>query len=209
MPTYKDAINKVLEHEGGFVNHPNDRGGPTNLGVTIGTLSTYLKRPATIADVQAITKATAVDIYKKLYWDKIGGDQIKLYSVAAAIFDQAINRGHVSALKQAQKIVGVTADGVIGAKTIAAINAVNDQIFLPKYLSASAAFYNKLATDDPSQMVFLQGWLNRITSLQNYVYSYIGVSNGTVVGIGAAIVVASVGGYFLYNYLTASTPRIA
>lgn len=210
MPTFKDAILTILDHEGGFVNNPADRGGATNLGITIGTLSTWLGRQATIADVQNLTKDTAIAIYKKNYWDKVSGDQLKYYSVALTLFDQAVNRGPASAIKQAQKIVGVTQDGVMGPKTVEAINKMPDSQFLPQYLSASAAFYNKLVQNDSSQGVFLQGWLNRISSLQTQAYAYLGTTQGKVVASVGLIAVLGVAGFVLFKVMNpATTPRLA
>ena len=209
MPSFKNAVEEVFKREGGFVNHPNDRGGATNMGITIGTLSAWLGRPATIDDVKNMTKETATAIYKRNYWDAIWGDKIKYYSVAAAMFDQAVNRGPKSAIKQAQKIVGVTQDGVIGPVTLAAINNMPDSQFLPQYLSASAAFYNMLVQNDPSQGVFLNGWLKRIQHLQAHVYSYLGSPNGQIAVGVAAILIAGVGGYVAYKYLLNPVPRMA
>lgn len=210
MPTFKDAIIPVLEHEGGFVNNPNDRGGATNWGITIGTLSTWLGRPATIDEVRNLSRDTAIAIYKKNYWDKVYGDQIKYYSVALTMFDQAVNRGPASAIKQAQKIVGVSQDGVMGKNTLDAINKMPDSQFLPQYLSASAAFYNKLVQNDPSQGVFLQGWLNRISSLQSKAYAYLGTTQGKVVASVGLIAVLGVAGFVMWKVMNpATSPRLA
>lgn len=205
MPTFRDAIETVLKHEGGFVNNPADRGGATNLGITIGTLSTWLGRQATIADIQNLTKETAIAIYKKNYWDKVSGDAIKYYSVALALFDQAVNRGPASAVKQAQKILGLAQDGVVGANTLAALNKMPDSQFLPQYLSASANFYNTLVKNDPSQGVFLQGWLNRISSLQTQVYAYLGSTQGKVVASVGLIAVLGVAGFVLWKVMAPQT----
>lgn len=206
MPTWRDAVTKVLEHEGGFVNHPNDRGGATNWGITIGTYSSWLGRQATIDEVRNMPKETALAIYKKNYWDKVWGDQIKYYSVASTLFDQAVNRGPASAIKQAQKIVGVTQDGGMGPKTLEAINKMPDSQFLPQYLSASASFYNNLVARDPSQGVFLNGWLARIQSLQAYAYSYLGTTQGKVVASVGLIAVLGVTGYVLWKVMTPPMP---
>ena len=204
MSNFKVAVEEVLKREGGFVNHPNDKGGATNMGITIGTLSKWLGRPATIDDVRNMTRDTAIAIYKKNYWDVVWGDKIKYYSVASAIFDQAVNRGPASALKQAQKIIGTTQDGIMGPKTLEALNKMPDSQFLPLYFSESASFYNRLVQNDPSQGVFLVGWLKRIQHLQDHVYGYLGTVQGQVVSV-AVIASLAIGGYFIYKMMNQPT----
>ncbi len=209
---YKDAIQKVLQHEGGYVNNPADKGGPTNFGVTQKTFNAYmtslLQRPysSTIAEIQNMPISTAITIYKKLYWDVIWGDKIKKYSIAAAIFDQAINRGHVAALKQAQKVLGLAQDGIIGNQTLTAINAAgatpdSETRFLNSYLQESILAYNTIVKNNPSQSVFLDGWLKRVQSLRSYVMANVGSINATSVGIGVGVIILLVGSFFIYKNL--------
>jgi lysozyme family protein len=86
------ALAAVLVHEGGYVDHPQDPGGATNLGVTVGTLSHWLGRPATKGEVKALTKAKVAPIYRKNYWDLAGCDKLPS-GVDFAIFDLAVNSG--------------------------------------------------------------------------------------------------------------------
>lgn len=214
MPDYRDAIKKVLQHEGGFVNHPNDRGGPTNWGVTLKTYNEYMTkvtgRPyqATIDEIKNMPMGNALLIYKTLYWDKIQGDKIRKYSMATAIFDQAINRGHIAAVKQAQRVLKtfnfpLAEDGVMGASTITALNTVDEAKFLNSYLQESILAYNKIVQNNPSQSVFLKGWLKRVESLRSYVSQNIGKINATTVGIGVGVILAlGIGSYFIYQYVS-------
>ncbi|MCA0318234.1 MAG: hypothetical protein LCH88_09210 [Proteobacteria bacterium] len=82
----------ILRHEGGYVDHPKDPGGATNRGVTIGTLSGWLGRPATKAEVRALTAADVTPIYRKNYWDACGCDALPA-GVDLAVFDPAVNSG--------------------------------------------------------------------------------------------------------------------
>lgn len=214
MPDYRDAINKVLEHERGFVHHPNDRGGPTNWGVTQSTYDQYMTsvtgKPyrSTIEEIKKMPIGNALTIYKTLYWDKMQGDKIRKYSIATAIFDQAINRGVSSAVKQAQKVLKekfsyptISVDGVVGPQTLTALNTVDEKKFLDNYLQESISFYNKIVQNNPTQSVFLRGWLNRVESLRNYVVAQIGTINSTTVGIGiGAILLLGIGSYLFYKY---------
>lgn len=212
---YRDAIKKVLEHEGGYVNHPADRGGPTNWGVTQKTYDLYMSqitgRPyqSTIDEIKAMPIGNAISIYKALYWDKLSGDKIKKYSVAAAIFDQAINRGVSAAVKQAQKVLtntfkipGIAQDGVMGNMTLTALNTVDEAKFLSSYLQESILAYQKIVQNNPSQSVFLNGWLKRVESLRSYVTQNLGQINATTVGLGVGVILAlGIGSYFIYKYV--------
>jgi lysozyme family protein len=86
------ALAAVLVHEGGYVDHPKDPGGATNLGVTVGTLSHWLGRPATKGEVKALTKAKVAPIYRANYWDLAGCNNLPP-GVDLAIFDLAVNSG--------------------------------------------------------------------------------------------------------------------
>lgn len=214
MADYRDAINKVLDHEKGFVNHPLDKGGATNWGVTIKTYNQYMtdktKKPyqATIDEIRNMPIGNALIIYKTLYWDKMQGDKIKKFSIATAIFDQAINRGVSSAVKQAQTVLkekfaypSISVDGIVGPQTITALNTVDEKKFLDSYLQDSISFYNKLVQNNPSQSVFLKGWLNRVESLRSYVVAQIGTINASTVGISVgAVLILGIGSYLFLKY---------
>jgi lysozyme family protein len=226
MPDYRDAIKKVLQHEGGYVNNPKDLGKRTNYGVTQAVYEQYIGRKLKGSDTDAVKGkpmeeaesvmrsmpiGNAIAIYKQLYWDKVQGDKIRKYAIAAAIFDQAINRGHVAAAKQAQRVLknvfnySLVEDGIIGASSIAALNSVDEAKFLNSYLQESILAYNKIVQNNPTQSVFLNGWLKRVESLRSYVSQNIGKINATTVGIGVGVVIAfGVGSYFLYKYLNKS-----
>lgn len=169
---FTDAVNKVLEHEGGFVNDPKDSGGATNWGITRAVYAAWLGRdPVTVSvdEVRRMPRSEAVAIYKRNYWDAIGGDKINSYSVAYTLFDQAINRGVATAVKQAQKVIGSPQDGKMGPVTINAINRFSEAEFLSKYLGLSIQAYKDLAENRPKDQKFLQGWLNRVDSIAAYV----------------------------------------
>jgi lysozyme family protein len=89
---FEPCLAVVLKHEGGYVDHPRDPGGATNLGVTIGTLSGWLRRPATKAEVRALTPEKVRPIYRKNYWDAVGADALPA-GVDLAVFDPAVNSG--------------------------------------------------------------------------------------------------------------------
>jgi lysozyme family protein len=135
MSGFRRAIPKILKHEGGYVDHPNDPGGATNRGITLATFRRYIKPSGTKADLRRLTEDQAVIVYKRQYWDKVLADLLPAgvdYSVA----DFAVNSGPSRAARELQRILDVPVDGKIGPLTIAAarrksavdtINQLNDR----------------------------------------------------------------------------------
>src|SRR5262245_11451963 len=109
----------TLKFEGGFVNNPKDPGGPTNLGVTQATLSAFLGRAASIADVKALTPKAVAPIYRKRFWDAVMGDALPI-GVDLAVFDFGVHSGPIRGAIGLQRALGVADDGRIGPITIAA-----------------------------------------------------------------------------------------
>lgn len=174
MASSVEAINKVLKTEGGFVNNPADRGGATNYGITQKVYEEFKGRKVTIDEMRNMPIEDAKAIYKAGYWDKVAGDMISNYSIAYTLFDQAVNRGVNSAIMQAQRILGQAVTGLMNGTLLNALNALKpDQAksFLNSYFDASEKFYKDLATKDPTQIIFLQGWLNRVAGLRAYAES--------------------------------------
>ena len=120
---FDKALAYVLEHEGGYVNHPRDPGGATNKGVTQAVYDAYRKmRGRGVQSVKFITDEEVKAIYKFQYWDKVQADHLPA-GVDYAVFDFAVNSGVGRASKYLQAVVGVAQDGTIGARTIAAIDS--------------------------------------------------------------------------------------
>jgi lysozyme family protein len=107
------CLSFTLAEEGGYSDSPGDNGGPTNLGIDTPTLSAWLGRPATIADVRYLTRATATLIYDKDFWRPINGDNLP------AGVDLIMGPG--TSARLLQTLVGTTADGSIGPATLAAM----------------------------------------------------------------------------------------
>lgn len=152
--------------EGGYVNHPNDPGGPTNAGVTLATWASYCKKygfTANVRTLKAMTESQWREIMKGMYWDKLRCDDVRWQSVANLMCDWGVNSGISKAAMAIQKLVGVTADGVVGPKTIAAINAVKSKDVLFQSLKAARKQnYKNMVKADPKKATFLEGWLNRL-----------------------------------------------
>ncbi len=159
------AFVKIIKTEGGYVNHHADHGGPTNYGITQETLSEYLGHPATIDEVKDLTLGTAKAIYKANYWDRLSLSEVDNLNLCLAFFDQAVNRGARRVAEQIQKLVNVKMDSVIGPVTIKAINAENPKKLLLNFVKDIQKSYIRIVKNDPSQIVFLEGWMNRTHAL--------------------------------------------
>ena len=151
------SLEMVLHHEGRFVDHPDDPGGATNKGITHKTYSDFLGRPLEDVDeLKNIPEEHVQLIYKQGYWDKVKGDNLPS-GVDFAIFDWAVNSGPGRAAKALQKAVGATADGAIGPKTLAAVEAADAAEIIKAVADDREAFYKSLRTFN----TFGKGWLRR------------------------------------------------
>ena len=151
----------VLASEGGYVNHPRDPGKATNMGITIATLRAWRGTKVTNKDVQNLTQAEALAIYKAQYWDTVRADQLPL-GLDYLTFDYAVNSGPARAIKDLQRTVGADVDGVIGQKTLSKIKeyiTVNGmQALLNAYATRRWNFVQGLSTFS----TFGNGWRRRI-----------------------------------------------
>jgi lysozyme family protein len=148
-------------NEGGYSNHPKDPGGPTNHGITQATLRAFRQRPVSIADVQNLTLAEANTIYEHGYWRPIWGDQLPA-GLDYAMFDFGINSGVSRAVKVLQGLLpGIAIDGVMGIKTITAVQAADPSDLIKKVCAARIAFCKKLKT----WPTFGRGWTYRVTGV--------------------------------------------
>ena len=160
-----DAIlDKIIRREGGYVHHQADRGGPTKYGITAQTLGDWrrLGRPATAAEVQALTEAEARAIYRQQYITGPGFDAITYPPLLHLLADSAVHSGPKRAVQWLQTALGVTADGVIGPQTRAALAAADPGVLYGKVLGQRLRHLGRLITRDPKQAAFAAGWLNRL-----------------------------------------------
>nr|DAY21711.1 MAG TPA: Lysozyme [Caudoviricetes sp.] len=159
----------ILQWEGGFVNDPDDLGGATNKGITIGTFTEYrrkkgLKAP-TVEDLKDISDAEWHDVFKSLYWDRWKADEIKNQSVANILVDWVWASG-VHGIKRPQKLLGVAADGLVGPKTIAAINAADQRKLFDAIKADRAKFIDEICKARPKNEKYRKGWMNRINAIK-------------------------------------------
>jgi lysozyme family protein len=158
---WDEALKHILRYEGGYVNHPDDPGGMTNLGVTKRVWEEWIGRPATEADMRALTPEKVSPLYKKRYWDAVRGDDLPS-GVDLCVFDCAVNAGVGRASKFLQQAVGVTADGQIGPKTVEATTAKSADEVVERFCKLRETHYKSL----PTFATFGKGWMNRLASIE-------------------------------------------
>lgn len=149
---FDECLKMLLHHEGGYVNHPSDPGGETNLGVT---KKVYQEWGGT-KDMKDLTVEDVAPIYKKNYWDRCKCDDLES-GVDWVVFDWAVNSGTGRAAKAIQKICGASQDGAIGPKTLALIGTQNTQYVIEEFGKIRQDFYESLKTFD----TFGKGWTRR------------------------------------------------
>lgn len=156
----------ILKWEGGYVNDPHDRGGATNKGVTIATYRHFYGASATIDHLQKMSDAQWEKIFIVGYWRPFKADEIRNQSIANICVDWAWASGTTTAIRQVQKILGVTVDGVVGDITLGAINKRNPEELFNEIKEARIAFINTIVRNNPAQARFSRGWLNRINDIK-------------------------------------------
>lgn len=180
-PLFERALGVVLAHEGGFSNNPNDPGGATDFGISLRWLKENgkldldadgspdgdlnLDGHIDIEDIKLLTRETAGGFYRRFWWDKYGYGQLHL-TVGIKVFDLAVNMGSHQAHKILQRACRACGhplldDGILGPKTMAAVNQITPAALAIAMRSEAAGFYRLLAATKPNLTVFLNGWLNR------------------------------------------------
>lgn len=158
---FQSCLKFTLRYEGGYVDHPADPGGATNLGITIHTLRKWRGESVTKADVRALTLKEAGQIYKSQYWDTVQGDKLPP-GVDLMVFDFGVNSGPSRAAKALQRAVGTRQDGVIGLDTIEAVHARKPADVINAISEIRGGFFRSLKTFK----TFGKGWMARNTAVR-------------------------------------------
>ena len=182
MSDFTKCITKTLRYEGvsssseGYVDHPNDRGGATKYGISYA----FVKDTGDIEffdmngdlkidkrDIQLLTFDKAVETYKKYFWDVFDLDEVEENEKAFLIFDAAVNHGIKGVTKLLQRSLNecgysLKVDGIYGPKTKAALQDCGVEDFIAAFQSKRTSLYQAIVANNPSQKVFLNGWLNRV-----------------------------------------------
>jgi lysozyme family protein len=175
MADFSVAFQKVLQHEGGYVNDPNDPGGETYKGIARNMNSKW--EGWAIIDVQrklpdfpknldsnVELQGKIENFYETNYWDRIKGDDITDNDIASSIFDFAVNVGVSTSCSLAQMVVDMEPDGVIGDDTVVKLNAFEKDYFLVAFTIAKIARYASIVKKRPSSQKYFYGWVRRALS---------------------------------------------
>lgn len=150
---FDDAFQRLIGHEGGYVNDPQDPGGETKYGIS--------KRAFPNEDIAGLTLDRAKALYRLNYWAKAGCDTAPEL-LKFELFDMAVNQGVRAAVKALQYAAGVEDDGLIGNKTVQAVQAMLPIRLLFRFDAARLVHYAEVHDD---QLVrFGRGWLRRVGS---------------------------------------------
>lgn len=155
----------ILSWEGGFVNDPYDRGGATNKGVTIATFRSVFGANKSVEDLKRMSDDQWMTVFKKYFWDRWKADDIQSQSVANLLVDWVWASGS-HGIRRVQKILGVKVDGIVGPKTIAAVNGFpgGARALFDKVKVDRTAFINSIAVG--TQARYKKGWVRRLGSIQ-------------------------------------------
>lgn len=173
MADFNQAIPIILQHEGGFANDPNDKGGTTNWGISL----RYAKTLGFLLDIDGdgdvdgedirrLPKEKAVELYKKNWWDAFGYAWLSNQFVAAKVFDMAVNMGPGAAHALVQKACNacgakLIVDGNLGPISRGVMNSMKPSKLITAIQSQQVAFYEAIVRRDPSQARFRRTWLLR------------------------------------------------
>ena len=174
MANVNDLAPLILKWEGGFVNDPKDRGGATNMGVTLNTWRSvgYDKngdKRIDVKDLKLLSKEDVVNkVLKPYYWDKWRADEINNQSIANILVDWVYTSGKYGITK-VQAMLNLKPDGVVGNKTLSAINDYpNQRQLFQRIKNERLAFIDRIVKNNPSQRRFLKGWKNRVNSFKYF-----------------------------------------
>ncbi|EKN3738809.1 MULTISPECIES: glycoside hydrolase family 108 protein [Yersinia] len=159
--TFIHAIDYMLAAEGGYVNDPTDKGGETKYGIS--------KRSYPTLNIATLTPEQATEIYFRDYWLKVRCDQLPA-GISLAMFDGVVQHGYKTAIQQLQRALRVVDDGVIGAKTLAAVEAVMPRLLFARLMNQRSQTYTRIIANSPVQIRFMNGWFNRLDKLTTAVW---------------------------------------
>ena len=151
---FKECLELVLKSEGGWVNHPSDPGGETNLGVTKRVWEEWVGHP--VESLKNLTKDQVAPLYEQRYWRPCYGEVLPR-GLDLIVFSMGVNAGPGRSVKLLQSAIGCVPDGVIGSRTRAVILASNTATLISKFSEARREYYRSL-----NKPVFEKGWLNRV-----------------------------------------------
>jgi lysozyme family protein len=161
----------LLKHEGNFVNHPQDPGGMTNLGVTARVWEEWVGHAVNEKQMRALTPQDVAPLYKRKYWDACHANDL-VSGVDYCVFDVAVNSGVGRAIKFLQSVVGATPDGGYGSITSALVKKAEEDParLIELYCAKRLEFLQSLKTFP----VFGKGWSRRVAEVKDEALKMLG-----------------------------------
>ncbi len=154
---FRECLPHILKHEGGYVDHPEDPGGATNMGITHITLASWRGCSVTKQDVKNLRPSEVQDIYKANYWDAAHCANMPV-GIDLCVFDCAVNQGVGDARRFLQYALGVRVDGVVGPITLGAVSHAKPSVLLRKFMARRMEDYGNLSIFK----TFGGGWSSRL-----------------------------------------------
>ena len=166
--TCQDALAHVLKSEGGYVNHPSDPGGRTNLGVTQRVWEEWVKHDVDEKQMRELTPEMVAPLYQEKYWQRVKGDELPA-GIDYCVFDASVNSGVGRASKWLQEVCGTQPDGVIGPMTLRVAQAIVHTDLVNMYCDKRLAFLRELKTWE----TFGKGWERRVEEVRSHALTMI------------------------------------
>ncbi len=170
---FASALDLIFRHEGGYVDHPLDPGGATHFGITRGTLAQVRGRPVSRAEVMALGKREAGDIYRTRYWNAVKADELPA-GIDLAVFDAAVNSGPARAVRWLQAALGLPLDGMMGPLTLSEAARANGPDLVSAYTRIRLQFLQRLTT----WRTFGRGWSRRVRETEAAALALAGQGRG-------------------------------
>jgi lysozyme family protein len=159
---YEESFKFVLKLEGGYINHPQDPGGPTNYGVTKKSWEDYKNKKVSIEGIKSLKESDVIKFYRDKYWDVCKCDYLPS-GVDFCVFDYSVNSGPKKAIKSLQKSLGLIADGIIGKNTLFEIENIKDKKSIILMICEERKGFLKSLKEFS---IFGKGWLSRVAKVQ-------------------------------------------
>lgn len=165
MSDPKKLIDHILKWEGGFVDDPDDSGGATNKGVTIGTFRNYFGKDASVSALKHMTDSQWYHIYLSGFWNEWRASSITNQSIANIVVDWGWHSGAKNSIRRVQRLFDLSDDGIVGPITLSALNDNCAREVFDTIKRARLAFFDSIVKNKPSQKKFLKGWYNRVNDI--------------------------------------------
>ena len=175
MADFIKAYHRTAQWEGGWSDDPLDRGGSTYAGIARKfhpdwdgwpLIDQVKNKQRGQIIVNPVLQVRIKDFYRSEFWNRMSGDKILSQRVAEFIYDWFVNSG-AAGLKEVQNVVNATPDGIIGPRTLSAINREDEDELMGRLICSRLAFVSSIVASNPTQAKFLKGWNNRIKAFQS------------------------------------------